>query len=142
MPEQIKGQILVVRPKKTQNRLFSNTVKVGEYHVNTETGKAQGTTLSIWVPEPTDVHHVSGIFLSLHNGNSRCFTRMSLPDMQRIISFLAESLPDLYSAENSAGKILQSLILADRDVHERLGLAHQGDDLDPHPDATRIPDPI
>ncbi len=119
MPTTIRGIIHDATLRKTQERIFSKSLKIGAYDHDAD-GKVQSSTFTAWVPRPTDVHHIGGVNISLHNGAGRAFARIPLEDYDSLVQFLTESAHLLRSATHVARIIEESLRDTDKRVHEFL----------------------
>jgi len=47
-----------------------------------------GTTLEVFVNEPSELKHLPGIMFSLHNASGSSFTRITLQDYDNVIDFM------------------------------------------------------
>lgn len=118
MADEIKGIVRPSNRRPKQERLTSNTYKLGIYH--DDNGKAHSSTITLWVPKPTDVNHEPGIMLSLHNGAGRAFTRIQPEELQQLIQFLSDQVEDLTDKLKVATFISDNLRQTDKLTHELL----------------------
>lgn len=86
--------------------------------------KTASTTISAWVPSPTDLHHLPGVFLSLHNASGRCFTRLNSDDLELLSNWLSSNIPSLLIARDTAIGISTQLHDLDKKIHKENPLIH------------------
>jgi len=79
----------VIREDSVQiptTKLAKCSLKVGIY--GTKDGRVLSSTITLWVPVPTDLRHQPGIFLRLHNAAGSSYTRITPDDLSSISTFL------------------------------------------------------
>jgi len=118
LTEEIRGTIRTSSARRTQERLTNHTVKIGAYKDDTD--ELHWTTFSAWVPLPTDVAHEAGIYISLHNGASRTFSRITPEELQSLIDLLSEAQIHLVKSYEVASHIAIALKQLDLRVHDYL----------------------
>ncbi len=122
---QIKGRITVSETQqRRQIRIISHEIHVGE--VLLANNRPGFTKFSAWVPKPTDVAHIPGIYLSLSNPSGRAFVRLNKGDLSILIQSLTDWQSTLQDAETISTDISEQLKELDRKIHKEHPLINYG----------------
>lgn len=103
MPDRIIGKFTATNYRKKTTRLKETRLHVGSVK-NEQTGAVISSAIQLYVPLPTDVGHLAGIFLTLSNSSGACFTRITPDDLKSIISWLHDQEEELLAAHELAAK--------------------------------------
>ncbi len=114
---QISGTINVkTSNRRKQHRLIDISTNLGE--VRTSDDKLMSTKFALWVPQPTDITHQAGIFISLSNASGRAFVRLNPGDLESLTSFLNGNIDTMNSVFQQAYSITEQLHLLDLSIHK------------------------
>ena len=101
--------------RKTE-RIYSTKIRIGEV----EHGQSKiGSTIQMYVPSPTDIRHVPGVFITLSNSSGACFARIDPVDLDRCIQWMQGCRDLLFSAYESATQTISKLRQADKEAFEK-----------------------
>lgn len=116
MPE-IHGTMSIrTQNRRKQIRISNHDIKLGEVPLSND--KIGFTKLSLYVPSPSDIGHLPGMFLTLSNSAGRCFVRLNDGDLSMLIDFMYTNLPSLQTSLEEAKKITQELHQIDKKIHK------------------------
>ncbi len=114
MPDKFVGKISHNTFYQKLSRIFSTRKQVGA--VQNAKGNTLSTSLTLFVPRPTDVRHLPGIFFTLSNGSGAAFTRLSIEDFQSIIEWMQLCSIPLFRAYEEATRIRTKFVALDREL--------------------------
>lgn len=114
MPDRIVGKISHNPYWQKLSRIFSTRKQVGA--VQNAKGNTLSTSITLFVPRPTDVRHLPGIFLTLSNGSGAAFTRLTIEDFQSIIEWMQLCTVPLLRSYEEAVRIRAKFIALDREL--------------------------
>lgn len=114
----IHGQIQIkTSQRRTQKRLTSHEIRLGE--VPLANNKVAYTKLGLYVPSPTDLGHLPGVFLTLSNSSGRCFCRLNPTDLPLLLTFMSDISPALSHSLSIANDISFQLAQLDKTIHQQ-----------------------
>ncbi len=119
MPEYY-GILRSTKPYRSQERLWETFVKIGEYH--DVKGRPHATTLTLWIPRPTDTLHTAGIFLALSNPRGRVFSRLHADDLEVLHNLFSGVGGTAARQLHVATELVNALREADRRYFDRRDL--------------------
>ncbi len=115
MPDILRGKLSQANYFRKLSRIYETRKQVGA--ITNAKGHTISTTIQLFVPLPSDVRHLPGIFLSISNGNGTTFVRLTPEEFQSIHEWMSSSSDMLLDAFNSASARRASLIREDREYH-------------------------
>ncbi len=113
MPDRLTGKLTSTYRKKL-TRLFTTKLKIGFLPAD----ESVYTSIQVFVPVPTDINHVPGVFLTLSNPFGQAFTRLTLEDLDNIIEWLTTHKEQLTAAYDEASLKSKKLKEIERLIYE------------------------
>ncbi len=115
MPDVFTGKLHKPNYFTKLSKIFQSRKQVGA--IQNAKGNTVSTSISLFVPNPTDVRHVPGIFLAISNGNGATFARIDMEELHSLIEWMQDCSVPLFRAFEQATIQCQQLRAIDKAFH-------------------------